>query len=251
MLFLHKMTNFSFTYFKKIDSTNAFMAGVPEKERIGAVVFAREQTAGKGMGANSWGSQEGENLTFSMGVDMSFLQAANQFLLSQAVPLGLLDVLDVMLPSSKLTVKWPNDIFFEDRKLCGILINSTIHGMEMGVSVVGIGLNVNQMQFQEWPTHPVSMRMILGEEVALEPLMKQLVDAVDRRVQLLRTDEGIAVIRQDYLNRLYRFRTWSDFEVNGQKLRRFITGIDTFGRLETLDEEGDKYVYDIKEIKFV
>lgn len=251
MLFLRKMTKFSFTYFKKIDSTNAFMAEVPEKERVGAVVFAREQTAGKGMGTNSWESCPGENLTFSMGVDMSFMKAANQFLLSQAVPLGLLDVLDVMLPSPKLTVKWPNDIFFEDRKLCGILVNSTIHGSEMGVSVIGIGLNVNQMHFQEWPTHPISIKMILGKEIALEAFLRQLVEAVDKRVQLLRTDEGLAAIRQDYLKRLYRYRTWSDYEVNGQKLRRFITGIDAFGRLETLDESNQKCVYDIKEIKFL
>ena len=245
------MTIFSYTFLKKIDSTNAFMGEMPENKRIGAVVSAREQTAGKGMGTNSWESRPGENLTFSMGVDMSFMKAAKQFLLSQAVPLGLLDVLDEWLPSASLKVKWPNDLYYQERKLCGILINSTIHGVDMGVSVIGIGLNVNQMQFQEWPTHPISMKMILGEEVALEPLMKRLVDAVDRRVQLLRTEEGVATIQRDYLNRLYRYQTWSDYEVNGQKVRRYITGIDEFGRLETLDESKHKCVYDIKEIKFL
>ncbi|MBR3709438.1 MAG: biotin--[Bacteroidales bacterium] len=227
------------------------MAEMPENKRVGAVVFAHEQTAGKGMGTNCWESHPGENLTFSMGVDMSFMKASNQFLLSQAVPLGLLDVLDEILPSLSLSVKWPNDLFFQDRKLCGILINSTIHGMDMGTSVIGIGLNVNQMQFQEWPTHPISIKMILDEEVGLEPLMKRLVGAVDRRVQLLRTEEGAAKIQRDYLNRLYRYHIWSDYEVNGQKVRRFITGIDGFGRLETLDESKHKCVYDIKEIKFL
>ena len=251
MLFLHKMTNFFFTYLKKIGSTNAFMADVPENERVGAAVFAHEQTAGKGMGSNSWESLPGENLTFSMGVDMSFMKADDQFMLSQAVPLGLLDVLDEMLSPEYLAVKWPNDLFYQDRKLCGILINSTIHGMDMSVSVIGIGLNVNQMQFQDWPTHPISMKMILGKEVALEPLLKQLVDAVDRRVQLIHDIEGVEIIKNDYLNRLYRYRTWSDYEVNGQKVRRFITGIDEFGRLETLDESKQKCVYDIKEIKFL
>lgn len=244
------MTIFSFTYLKKIDSTNAFLLEIPENERIGAVVFAHEQTAGKGMGANSWESHPGENLTFSVGVDMSFLKAADQFLLSQAVPLGLLDVLDTMLSSASLMVKWPNDLFYEKQKLCGILINNTIHSMDMGVSVIGIGLNVNQMRFQDWPTHPVSMKMILGKDIMLESLLKQLVDAVDRRVQLLRTEEGIIKIKNDYLNRLYRYQTWADYEVDGQKVRRFITGIDSFGRLETVDESGEKFVYDIKEIKF-
>ena len=92
-----------------IDSTNAFLLRMTEAERVGVVAFSREQTAGKGMGSNSWESQPGMNLTFSMGVEMSYLPAADQFLLSQAVPLGLLEVLDTMLPSEKLFVKWPND----------------------------------------------------------------------------------------------------------------------------------------------
>lgn len=215
------------------------------------VVCAKEQTAGKGMGVNVWESQPGENLTFSMGVEMSFLKAADQFLLSQAVPLGLLEVLDTMLPADSLTVKWPNDLFFGDRKLCGILINSTIHGMDMGVSVIGMGLNVNQLQFQNWPTNPISIQMILGKEIALEPLLHQLVEAVDERIQLLRTEEGVARIKKDYLNRMYRYRTWADYEVDGQKVRRFITGIDAFGRLQTLDDSGKMFIYDLKEIKYL
>ena len=245
------MLNFSFTYFEKLESTNAFLMEIPEKERVGKVVFAGEQTAGKGMGSNVWESQLGENLTFSLGLDLSFLKAADQFLLSQAVPLGLLDVLDTMLFSEQLKVKWPNDLFFGSRKLCGILINSTIHGMDMGVSVIGIGLNVNQMQFEDWPTHPVSMKMILGKETALEPLLQRLVEAVDRRVQLLRTEEGIAKIKDDYLNRLFRYHTWANYEADGQTVKRYITGIDTFGRLETIDDLGKKFIYDIKEIKFL
>ena len=133
------MTNFSIIYYEQVGSTNAVLTEIPENERVGKVVWAGEQTTGKGMGANVWESQAGKNLTFSMGVDMSFMKAADQFLLSQAVPLGLLDVLDKVLPAEQLTVKWPNDLFFGSRKLCGILVNSTIHGEEMGASVIGIG----------------------------------------------------------------------------------------------------------------
>lgn len=240
----------TFIELEKTASTNAFLLEKPELERVGMVVSAREQTAGKGMGTNSWESAPGMNLTFSMGTDMSFMKAADQFLLSMAVPLGILDVLDEKLPV-KAFVKWPNDIVVDGQKLAGILINSTIRGQMMGASVIGIGLNVNQMQFQDWPTHPVSLKMILGEDVALEPLLHQLADAVDRRVQLLRLPEGVAEIKKDYLDRLYRYRVWADYEVDGVKVRRFVTGIDPFGRLETIDESGEQYVYDIKEIKFV
>lgn len=244
------MMPFRYLHLEKVGSTNAYLQEMPEQERISCVVYADEQSSGKGMGSNSWESQPGRNLTFSMGVNVSFLEAAHQFLLSQAVPLGLLDVLDGILPDGAC-VKWPNDIKVGDGKLAGILINSTIRGAMMGVSVIGIGLNVNQMQFQDWPTHPVSMKMILGRDVELETLLPQLVEAVDRRVQMLGTPEGVACVKEDYLERLYRYRVWADYEVKGQKVRRYITGIDSFGRLETVDESGTQYIYDIKELVFL
>ena len=241
------MMPFRFLHLEKAVSTNAYLQEIPEKERARCVVYADD----KGMGTNTWESEPGANLTFSMGVDMTFLKAADQFLLSQAVPLGLLEVLDQRLPFETLSVKWPNDLYFGNRKLCGILVNSTIHGMDMGVSVIGIGLNVNQMHFQDWPTHPISMKMILRKDIVLEPLLHQLVEAVDRRIQQLRTPEGINEIRKVYLSRLYRYQTWAEYEVNGKMVKRRITGIDPFGRLETVDESGVQYVYDIKEIRFL
>ena len=245
------MNNYSFIHLKMVDSTNAYLLEKPESERVGTVAWANRQTAGKGMGSNTWESAPGLNLTFSMGIETSFLEAKDQFLLSQAVPLGLLDALDSLLPAKELSVKWPNDLYYGSRKLCGILINSTIHGTMMGVSVVGIGLNVNQLEFHDWPTHPISMKMILGRDVALEPLLHQLVEAVDQKVHLLKSEKGVAAIKEAYLKRLYRYRIWSDYEVNGKKVRRFIVGIDPFGRLETLDEANRQCVYDIKEIKFL
>ena len=233
-----------------IDSTNAFLLEKPERERVGMVVYAGEQTAGKGMATNIWESEPGKNLTFSMGADLSFLKAADQFLLSQAVPLGLLEVLDGIVPPEKLAVKWPNDLLYEGRKLCGILINSTIHGEMMGVSVIGIGLNVNQMQFKNWPTHPISLKEICGQELALEPLLRQLVAAVDRRICQLRTPEGVACIQEAYLERLFRYHQWGCYETKEGRCELFIEGIDNFGRLMTMDASGQRRIYDVKELRF-
>lgn len=232
-------------------STNAFLLEMPEGERMDKVVSARVQTAGKGMGTNIWESEAGKNLTFSMGADMFFLKATDQFLLSQAVPLGLFDVLDTLLPSGQLAVKWPNDLYFGNRKLCGILINSTIHGMDMGTSVIGIGLNVNQVHFQNWPTNPISMKMILGRDTDLEPLLKDLVVAVDQRIQQLRSPDGTAEIKADYLKHLYRYRQWGSFETKKGVVKLYIDGIDKFGRLIALNESRDSQVFDIKELRFL
>lgn len=269
-----------YVHLEQIDSTNAYLQRKRSEADIrNWVVSADEQTAGKGMGSNGWESEVGKNLTFSLALDVSFLPAERQFLLSEAVALGLVYALDDVLvegidalglPSmlyraqrasvsvdgrprydipSKLHIKWPNDIYYENRKLAGILINSTIKANMMDVSIVGIGLNVNQMQFQDWPTHPISLKMITGNKYDLQPLLEQIVASIYNKVEILKTDP--TDIEQDYLKRLYRYQTWEDYEVDGKVLRLLMTGIDPFGRLMLVDETNNSYCFDIKEIKFL
>ena len=235
---------------EQTDSTNAYLQRRQSECDIrNWVVSADEQTAGKGMGNNGWESEVRKNLTFSLAVDMGFLPAERQFLLSQAVPLGIIEVLDELLPAETLSIKWPNDIFYENRKLAGILINSTIKTSMMDVSIIGIGLNVNQMQFQDWPTHPISLKMISGKDFDLQPLLEQIAERIITKVEQLKTD--LSSIEQDYLKRLFRHLTWADYEVGGEVLRLFMTGIDPFGRLMLMNEANEPYCFDIKEIKFI
>ena len=239
-----------FIHLEQIDSTNAYLQRLQSKCDIcNWVVSADEQTAGKGMGNNGWESEVGKNLTFSLALDMGFLPAERQFLLSEAVPLGIIEVFDQLLPTEKLSIKWPNDIFYENCKLAGILINSTIKANMMDVSIIGIGLNVNQMQFQDWPTHPISLKMITGKAYDLQPLMEQIVERILIKVEQLKSDPNI--IEQEYLKRLFRYRTWADYVVDGKVLRLFMTRIDPFGRLQLTDKAQQTYCFDIKEIKFM
>lgn len=240
----------TYRHLAQIDSTNAYLQRQQTETDIrNWVVRADEQTAGKGMGSNGWESEAGKNLTFSLALDVNFLPAARQFLLSEAVALGLVEALDEILTAQKLHIKWPNDIYFANRKLAGILINSTIKGDKMDVSIIGIGLNVNQMQFQGWPTHPISLKMITGKELELQPLLEQVVESIYNKVHILKSDP--TAIEKAYLQRLFRYRTWGDYEVDGKVLRLFMTGIDTFGRLLIVDENGKEYCFDVKEAKFV
>ena len=237
-------------HFNQLDSTNAYLQRKQSECDIrNWVVSADEQTAGKGMGNNGWESEVGKNLTFSLAVDMGFLPAERQFLLSKAVPLGIIEVLDTILPAKKLSIKWPNDIFFENHKLAGILINSTIKTNMMDVSIIGIGLNVNQMQFQNWPTQPTSLKKITGKDYDMQPLMEQIAEHILIKVEQLKSDP--TVIEQNYLKRLFRYRTWADYEVGGKTMRLFLTGIDPFGRLQLVDEQQEPHIFDIKEIKFI
>ena len=239
----------NYVHLEQIDSTNAYLQRKQSEADIrNWVVSADEQTTGKGMGSNTWESEVGKNLTFSLALDVSFLPAERQFLLSEAVPLGIVEVLDGLLPSERLSIKWPNDIVYDGHKLAGILINSTIKANKMDVSVIGIGLNVNQMQFKNWPTHPISLQQITGKDYDLQPLMKQIAEHILLKVGQLKSDP--ALIEQEYLKRLFRYRTWAEYEVDGKVMRLLMTGIDAFGRLQLIDEAQRTYSFDIKEIKF-
>ena len=239
-----------FSHLQTIDSTNAYLQRMqPEADIRNLVVSTDEQTAGKGMGTNGWESAKGQNLTFSLALDTSFLPAERQFLLSEAVPLGIVKVLDSFLSVEKLFIKWPNDIYYDGHKLSGILINSTIKANMMDTSIIGIGLNVNQMKFQDWPTHPISLKQITGKDYELQPLLEQIAESIVAEVERLKKNSP--AIEQDYLSRLFRYRTWADYRVGEKTLRLFMTGIDPFGRLLLVDETNKPYCFDIKEIKFV
>ena len=239
-----------FSHLQTIDSTNAYLQRMrPEADIRNLVVSTDEQTAGKGMGSNGWESAKGQNLTFSLALDTSFLPAERQFLLSEAVPLGIVKVLDGFLPVEKLFIKWPNDIYYDGHKLAGILINSTIKANMMDTSIIGIGMNVNQMKFQDWPTHPISLKQIMGKDYELQPLLEQIAESVVAEVERLKKNSP--AIEQDYLSRLFRYRTWADYRVGEKTLRLLMTGINPFGRLLLVDETNKPYCFDIKEIKFV
>lgn len=239
-----------YIHLEQIDSTNAYLQRKQSDADIrNWVVSTDEQTAGKGMGSNGWESEARKNLTFSLALDMSFLPAERQFLLSETVALAMAEMLDTLLPTEKLKIKWPNDLYFGNRKLAGILINSTIKANMMDISIIGIGLNVNQMQFQDWPTHPISLKQITGKDFELQPLLEQISESIVAEVERLKKNSP--AIEQDYLSRLYRYRTWADYQVGEKTLRLLMTGIDPFGRLMLIDRANKPYCFDIKEIKFL
>ncbi len=251
--------HFTFRHIETVDSTNAYLQRLEGTTEInGFVVSSDEQTAGKGMGSNSWESAKGQNLTFSLALGTSWLPAPDQFMLSQLVPIGILEVLDHYLPSEKLSIKWPNDLYYDGHKLGGILINSTISGAYLDHSIIGIGLNINQTKFMDWPTHPISMQMITGKTFDLKPIMEEIVSHIATLVEQVQhnmIEEGIGDTRESinnrYYARLFRYHEWADYEVIGKRLHLFMTNIDQFGRLQLTDETHAQHCFDIKEIRFL
>ena len=164
------------TRFKTLESTNAYLQNLLNEgvDIVDNIVVTDFQTSGKGQGKNVWQSEDGKNLLFSIALDMSFLKAENQFLLTQMISVAMINVLKKYLPEESLFIKWPNDIYFNSKKIAGILIKNEIKGMMMGTSIIGIGLNVNQTSFDDNLPNPISMKMITGNDFNLETILNDI-----------------------------------------------------------------------------
>ncbi len=124
----------------------------------------------------------------------------------------------------------------------------------MDISIIGIGLNVNQLKFMEWPTNPASLRNLTGKTYELEPLLQSICRHLEKEWERLRrccTENDFSSINNDYLSNLFRYHNWADYEISGSQKRLFLESIDDFGRLQLSDENGKISVFDIKEIKFI
>jgi len=152
----------------KVESTNSYFSDLLKKSKSpeGSIVSALYQSHGKGQGSNSWESEQGKNLLISLVLYPNDLPLDKHFLLSKAISLGLVDYMSAK--TNHIKIKWPNDIYFKNKKLAGILIENVIKGNAITQSIVGIGLNLNQIVFTSDAPNPVSLKQITGKNYLIE-----------------------------------------------------------------------------------
>lgn len=198
----------------------------------GCVVITDYQTAGRGQRGNRWEAAPAENLMLSIVWRPTFLAAGQQFLLSQAVALGVYDWAAALLgPGPELRIKWPNDLYFGSQKLGGILIENSLSGTTMQHSIVGLGLNVNQQYFAV-PT-ATSLGRLTGRHYNRATLAARLLECLEGRYLQLRAGQ-VAQLRRDYLSALYHYQETCDYEVDGRRVAGQIMGVEEDGRLAVL-----------------
>lgn len=163
-------------------STNTWAKEHANELSHGDIVVTPCQTAGRGQRGNTWEAEPGKNLTFSILLRPECIQPADQFLISEIVSLAVADTIADALASAghplPVMVKWPNDIYVSDHKIAGILIEHSIYGQNIGHTVAGIGLNVNQSRFISDAPNPVSMAQLARREFELSPIMHRIRDNV-------------------------------------------------------------------------
>ena len=212
------------------------------------VVTADHQTAGRGQGTNRWESAEGMNLLFSVLIHPSWIPVGRQFLLSEAGALAIKEVLDGY--TEGITLKWPNDIYWNDRKLSGTLIETAVSSQGLKKCVYGIGLNVNQTAFSDDLPNPVSLKQIVGHDVDREQLLQELIVSFKKYYELTR-EGAYGDISELYFMNLYHRDGYYRFRDKEGEFEGRIFGVEDDGRLLLHDRQGCIREYSFKEVEFM
>ncbi|MDT8400107.1 MAG: biotin--[acetyl-CoA-carboxylase] ligase [Bacteroidales bacterium] len=237
-------------YREKVSSTNDLAAEMLAAGTTpdGTLIYAGEQTGGRGRKGNVWISEAGKNLTLSVILLPWFLRADQQFMVSKIVSLAICELLDPY--SCLISIKWPNDIYHKDDKIAGILIEASLEGNKLQSCIAGAGININQSSFPEDLPNPVSLYNINKQEYDTEKLLSDFYRTLDLWYNRLK--EGMfTVINKQYQKRLYRLNKPSDFMINHARVRGSIKGVDRYGRIKIRMSNGETGVYGFNEIKFI
>lgn len=238
-----------------ISSTNDYLLGLETEEDV--CVRTDYQSAGKGMGTNTWESEAGKNLLFSILVHPVWLSVTEQYLLSMAEALAIHDALTEFLELTmgvetikKLTIKWPNDIYWEDKKLSGTRIDGNIKGGVLQDFVIGTGINVNQQRFFSDAPNPVSLYQITGKEYDNDEILNKILEHFAKYQDALKQGDKEKVVRE-YHERLYRRTGIHRYEDGNGTFDAEIVKVNTNGIMTLRRTDGTLSDYEFKEVRFV
>lgn len=233
-----------------VKSTNDELKKIISTEELpeGSLLWAKNQENGRGMGSNTWESEAGKNLTFSLLLRPSFLEASDMFLISKAISLGIIDYLNSL--KDCFTIKWPNDIYYCDKKVGGILIENQIQGSQIKYSIIGIGINVNQKFFTSQAPNPLSLISIFGESLSLEECLNNMTHQIGIWYDLL-ADGFYEKINQRYFDHLYRNKGYHEFKADNTSFMAKIKSVETDGQMVLKVKQDEIRKFYLKEVEFV
>lgn len=233
---------------KEIDSTNRFLRELKDEQEDEMVVAVADfQTAGKGQGSHTWESEAGKNLLFSIKVNPRWIPVRQQFLLSMAGAIAIKEALETYVDG--ITLKWPNDVYWNDKKISGTLIETSIDSKGIKTCIFGIGINVNQEAFHSDAPNPVSLRQILGHEVDKDELLQKVIEGFRRYYELLRRADYMDVSGIYHLS-LYRRKGFHRYEDADGDFEGAFVEIEDDGHLILHDKQGVIRSYSFGEVKF-
>ncbi|MDD3160387.1 MAG: biotin--[acetyl-CoA-carboxylase] ligase [Bacteroidales bacterium] len=238
-------------HLEETTSTNTYLQEWIVKEEVpeGSVVTARIQTQGRGQAGNKWSAEQGKNLTFSMVLYPTFVAANEQFIISQITALAVKEALSRYV--SDISIKWPNDIYYRDQKITGILIENNLTERVISSSILGIGININQQEFPDYLPNPVSLIQIIGKEVSIQEVLDLFVAHIGRYYEQIRADKES--VRIQYFDSLYRNDGLYAFYdmLRKEEIRGSILSVEPNGILRLQKEDGEIRSYWFKEVQYI
>jgi BirA family biotin operon repressor/biotin-[acetyl-CoA-carboxylase] ligase len=233
----------------QVDSTNSHAGRMIKSGNAaeGTVILAEYQTQGRGQKGNTWESQKGLNLTFSVILMPDFLEAHRHFYLLMSISMGILELLQQA--GMKAKIKWPNDMVSSGRKIGGILIENSMKGNCLASSVAGVGLNVNQTRFTLAGGNPTSMKLELGRTIDRENLFTDALKYLTTWINRLYRNEWKR-IRESYLHHLFQLEQWADYTDSAGDFRGRISGVLEGGELSVEKQHGGIHHYGFREIEY-
>ncbi|NJB70703.1 BirA family biotin operon repressor/biotin-[acetyl-CoA-carboxylase] ligase [Saonia flava] len=233
------------------DSTSSYLKNLISDNILDdfTVVVSKKQLNGRGQMGTVWDSEEGKNLTFSILKKINSLPVVEQFVVNMKVSLAVYEVLHG-LKVPDLKVKWPNDILSGNDKICGILIENMLSGKNIQSSIVGIGLNVNQIVFHKLP-NVSSLKLILGQTFNLDEILTLILKNLKKSFSASEA-KSMVQLKSEYEAVLFRKDKPSTFKNQKDELfMGFIRGVSANGKLEVILEDNILQEFDLKEIKLL
>ena len=213
----------------------------------GEIISVLNQTGGRGQEGTKWESEPGKNLVFSVYLNDINCKAEDQFYLSMTVSLGICKYLNAIIPGFK--IKWPNDIYFQDKKIAGILIENTIQENSISESIIGIGININQTLFSKSIPNPISLKLITGKDYDIDFEITKVIYNLNKLYSIF-FEKDYKHLLDEYYKFLYRFDESYSFLVGEERIKGSIIGIDEYGRLVLKDESGSVRTFGFKEVEY-
>lgn len=245
-----------FIELQSVDSTNNYarqliqQGGLPDRQgeaQHGMVIFAHEQTAGRGQRGRVWTSEPRKNIAMSILLKPHPLRPDQQFLLSACMAVSVHDFFK-SYAVDKVSIKWPNDLYWQDRKAGGILIESIVGEAVWQWAIAGIGININQVFFPEHLPNPVSLKQITGSDYKVLPLAKKLCTIINRNYEWL-INGGDKEILDQYRQCLYKKDQVVKFRKENRVFEAVVKGVQPSGKL--IVQHATTEEFDFGEVEWV
>ena len=245
----------------EVDSTNNVIKKISENEELpsGSIVITNLQTAGRGQAGNSWESEAGKNITLSIIFKPAYIPANMAFVISEMISICVKRTLDIYIPD--VTVKWPNDIYYKDKKIAGILIENTIQQGKISQSIAGIGININQSEFRSNAPNPTSLKLITAHSFDLMDILEDFrMIFAEQSERINKSDDincdGIdtrhfETVHEEYIDSLFRKEGYHKYRDDNGVFEAEIHEIEPSGHLILKRTDGALSRYAFKEVSFV